>query len=172
MQRFRGQIVKTLALCCLCWIMLAPAVFAMDPPKGSVILTLTGNVTVKNGGDKALFDRKMLESFPQKTIVTGSPWTDAPATYEGPLLRDVLAAAGADGETLRVIALNDYAASVPLSDAFDHDTILALVRDGEILRIRDKGPLFLVYPFDDKPELKNEEIYSRSVWQIKAIDIR
>ena len=44
--------------------------------------------------------------------------------------------------------------------------------DGKPLSVRDKGPLFLIYPFDKNPELYNEKYFSRSVWQIKKIEIR
>ena len=37
--------------------------------------------------------------------------------------------------------------------------------------VRDKGPLFLVYPFDTNPETYNEKYFSRSVWQIKEIEV-
>ncbi len=39
------------------------------------------------------------------------------------------------------------------------------------MSVRDKGPLFLVYPFDLNPELYNEKYFSRSVWQIKEIEV-
>ena len=36
---------------------------------------------------------------------------------------------------------------------------------------RDKGPLFVIYPFDTRPELRNAVYFSRCAWQLKAIDI-
>ena len=33
--------------------------------------------------------------------------------------------------------------------------ILALKADGEYLRVRDKGPIVVIYPFDQNPDLKN-----------------
>ncbi|MFC6670829.1 hypothetical protein [Marinobacterium aestuariivivens] len=42
----------------------------------------------------------------------------------------------------------------------------------EYMRIRDKGPLFLVYPFDSDPALRTEVIQNRSVWQIKHILVK
>jgi hypothetical protein len=38
--------------------------------------------------------------------------------------------------------------------------------------VRDRGPLFAVYPFDALPELRNAVYYSRSAWQLRSIEVR
>ncbi len=70
-----------------------------------------------------------------------------------------------------VVALNDYAAEIPLADLEKHDVILARKINGKVLNIRDKGPLFIMYPFDKKPELRTKDIYSRCVWQVNRIRV-
>ena len=92
-------------------------------------------------------------------------------TFSGPLLRSVLDAAGARGSKIKVIALNDYAADLPMEDAMSIDTMLATRMDGILMSVRDKGPLFLLYPFDKDKSLINEKYFSRSVWQIRAIEV-
>jgi len=87
------------------------------------------------------------------------------------LLRSILEAAGAHGTKLKIIALNDYSAEVPVEDAEKLDTILATRMNGETMSVRDKGPLFLIYPFDKDASLFNEKYFSRSVWQIKTIEV-
>jgi hypothetical protein len=42
----------------------------------------------------------MLAGLPPTTITTRSPWDKEPRRFTGPLLRDVLAAAGAQGSRL------------------------------------------------------------------------
>jgi hypothetical protein len=37
--------------------------------------------------------------------------------------------------------------------------------------VRDKGPLFIVYPYDSKPELKSQTYYGRSAWQLAKLII-
>jgi len=54
--------------------------------------------------------------------------------------------ANADATILKVTALNDYTIEVPIADAKEWPTILALKADGENMSVRDKGPLWLVYP--------------------------
>lgn len=100
-----------------------------------------------------------------------TPWTEGKTRFEGPLLQAVLEAVGAYGKTLRVTALNDYAAEIPATDATDFETILAVHMNGKPMSVRDKGPVFMIYPFDTNPELYNEKYFSRSVWQIKSIEV-
>jgi hypothetical protein len=73
---------------------------------------------------------------------------------------------------LKIIALNDYSASIPAQDLRDYDVVFATAIDGNVLSVRDKGPLFMVYPFDDHPELFNEVYFGRSVWQIAQIVVQ
>jgi hypothetical protein len=70
------------------------------------------------------------------------------------------------------IALNDYTSEVPIEDFARYHTILALKRDGEYMPVRDKGPLFIVYPYDSNPELKSQKFYSRSVWQVTRLVVK
>ncbi|NIC04577.1 molybdopterin-dependent oxidoreductase [Billgrantia bachuensis] len=144
---------------------------ALEEPEGRVILTVSGNITATNAGNEALFDRGMLEALEQHTTRTHTPWHDGLATFTGPLGRDVLEKVGAQGTMLRVTALNDYAANVPVADFMEYDVLLAMTLDGAPLRVRDQGPLFIIYPFDEFPELLTEKVMTRSVWQVVHIDV-
>jgi hypothetical protein len=152
---------------------LAPvAAEALDKPTGDVILTVVGPVDHSNADGAAQFDLKMLEALPGRTATMETPWTEGKVKFSGPLLRAIIDAAGAHGTTLHVIALNDYAADVPIDDAAKLDTILATRMDDKLMSVRDKGPLFLIYPFDQNHDLYNEKYFSRSVWQIKTIEVK
>jgi len=144
---------------------------ALQAPAGKVVLTLSGRITQPNREDRAEFDMSMLEQLPQHGFVTQTPWYSKPRKFTGPLLRDVLDAAGAQGNTLRAIALNDYKVTLPVEDTQRHDVLLARLLDDQPMAVRDKGPLFIVYPFDAKSELRNALYYSRSAWQLKAIEV-
>jgi hypothetical protein len=137
-----------------------------------VVLTLIGGVRMPNNGDRAQFDMAMLEQLPQHSFVTRTPWYSTPRKFTGPLLRDVLAAAGAQGTNLRAIALNDYRVDLPFDDTQRYDVLLARLLDDKPMPVRDKGPLFIIYPFDAHSELRNTVYYSRSAWQLKTIDVQ
>lgn len=145
---------------------------SLSTPRGEVILTVSGAIDNTNVGDEAQFDYDMLMSLSPHVVETHTPWTENRGRFEGPLARAVMEAVGARGESLRVKALNDFAADIPLSDFYDHDVILALKRDGKRLEVRNFGPIFVLYPFDTDPQLHNETIRFRSVWQLAHIDVR
>lgn len=161
--------LKTLAASLLLLFSAAPTL-ALEPAQGPVLLRVSGAITDTNTtGGVAEFDRTMLLALSQRETLTNTPWYDEASTFSGPLVRALLEAVGAEGSTLRVIALNDYQAEVPVRDFFDYEVILAMSRDGKTLSVREHGPLFIIYPFDEHPALMNENILSRSVWQIKEI---
>lgn len=143
----------------------------LQAPVGKIVLTLSGKVGEKNTAKGAEFDMAMLEALPQKTFTTKTPWDRQTMKFTGPLLRDVLAAAKAKGTTLHAIAVNDYKTSIPTSDADQFDMVLAHRMNGQPIPTRTKGPLFIVYPYDSKPELKSTVYKDRSAWQLKEITV-
>lgn len=147
---------------------------ALDPPKGPVILTIGGAIATTNGDADgrrvARIDREMLNALPQRSFRTATPWHAGTPEFRGPTLRDVLAMVGARGRELRVVAINDYASTVPVADA-EFDVVLATSIDGAPIPVREKGPLFIVYNFDGQPRLRTEQYFSRSVWQVRSIDV-
>jgi hypothetical protein len=143
----------------------------LPEPRGEVILRLSGDLAYPNIGDELHLDRALLMSLSPTVIETHTPWTQGVGRFEGPLARAVLAAAGARGDRVHVRSLNDFEAEIPLSDFHDFDVILAVKRDGEPIAVRDLGPVFVLYPFDDYPELLNETIRFRSVWHVTSIHV-
>jgi hypothetical protein len=150
---------------------MASPLMALEAPKGPVILTIKGKLSHPNNGLNADFDLTMLESLPGRNGTMETPWTEGKVTFSGPFLRAVLDAAGAPDGALKVRALNDYAIVVPATDARGFDVILATKMNDKVMSVRDKGPSMLVYPFDLDPKLYTEIYFSRSVWQIKDIEI-
>jgi hypothetical protein len=165
--RRRLNTALVLAACSLC----VPAL-ALDAPTQRPVLTVTGKIGVKNDGEAARFDMKMLEALPQHSFTTRTPWMDKPVQFTGPLLADVLAAVKASGSTVSAVAINDYKISIPASDATRFKVIVARLMDGKPMAVREKGPLFVVYPFDTAAELRSSVYYERSIWQLKALDIQ
>lgn len=117
------------------------------------------------------FDLQTLESLPQHAFTTLTPWSHQAIAFSGPLLRDVLAMAGAQGQQLRATAINDYRIQIPVDDTMRFNVIVATRMNGQRMSVRDKGPLFVVYPFDTLPELKQARYYERSIWQLKSLEV-
>lgn len=165
----RRQRMRLLVVSCL---LLASAAWALDKPIGPVVLTISGKVTQPNSGQQAVFDMKMLEKLPQKSFTTQTPWYPQPVSFTGPLLRDVLAAAGARGTKITAVALNDYKTEIPFDDVTRHEVIVARLMNDRPMPVREKGPLFIMFPFDTKAELRSETYYNRAAWQLSTLRVQ
>ncbi len=157
-------------LACTAFALACGAAFAQTAPPTAArpILEITGKVSPA----PVQLDMAALQRLPQKSFTTNSPWTREPHTYSGPLLRDVLALAGAQNPvTIKAVALNDYQISIPAEDAAKLDVIVAHQIDGKAIPVRERGPLFVIYPFDSSTELRSTRYYERSIWQLKAMRI-
>lgn len=148
---------------------------ALTAPTGDVILTVTGAISQTNitgdTGPAAALDLALIEAIGLTRFTTGTVWTEGERTFEGIDLAHLLAALGAQGSTLRLTALNDYAVEFPITEAVPGGPMLALRMEGAALSPRDKGPLWMIYPFDLKEEYRNEVSYSRSIWQLSRIEV-
>ena len=146
--------------------------WAQDAPAGKVILSMTGNVQKRPGSESIDFDLAMLEKLPQHSFSTRTPWFSQPRKFTGVLLQDLLASVGGKGSTLRAMALNDYRVELPDEDWALHGAMVAYLLDDKPMPVRDKGPLVIIYPFDDRRELRTALHYSRAVWQLRSLDLR
>lgn len=148
---------------------------AADPlpaPEGPVILLVSGNVAVTNTPEGAAFDRQMLADLGVTELQTSTPWTDGVQTFSGVLARAVLERVEASGETVMATALNDYMVEVPTSDFLDYDVLLATTMNGEEMQVSDKGPVWIVYPRDQVPQLQDRKLHDRWVWQLKSLQVK
>ena len=139
------------------------------PLVDKAILTVAGKIAVTNGDGEARFDRPMLEAMGIREFTTNTPWYDGPVTFAGVPMDTLMRAVGAEGDTAIATALNEYETKIPVSDFARFNVLLALKRDREYMPIRDKGPLFIVYPYDSMPELQSPKYYSRSAWQLARL---
>jgi hypothetical protein len=117
------------------------------------------------------FSEEEFMSLKSCTIVTSTPWTRR-ASFDGPLLSDVLRHVGAGGSRLHVESLDDYSCSLPASDLTTYGVILAHSRDGKRMTARDYGPLWIIYPRDAHPDaLSTVLAYAKSAWQVWRITV-
>jgi hypothetical protein len=148
-----------------------PPAHAVEAPAPKPALTISGSVKTP-----VAFDMARLAALPQHSFTTRTPWHAGPRKFTGPLLRDVLALAGIQGQTagqtIEAMALNDYKVTIPVEDAMRFDVVVARLIDDRPMAVRDKGPLFIIYPFDSNEALRNSIYYSRSAWQLKGLVIR
>lgn len=165
------KIVTVFLLTGLLGIPLGSMAADLSKPEGAVILTVRGNISNTNANREALFDRQMLEQLPQTKITTHTPWTKGLHVYEGVLLNDLLEKVGASGHKLVAKALNDYHAEIDLAALRDYPILLAIKTDGVFMRVRDKGPIWIIYPLSDYSELDTIKRYEEMVWQLTSLEV-
>lgn len=141
-------------------------------PRGRVILTVTSAAGETGRGGPAEFTLDELEGLGTAELATETPFTSGLVRFTGVPLRRLLEAVGARGETIRATALNDYAVDIPREDATRYDVLLATRIDGKPIAVRDKGPVWVIYPWTGNPELTNPLYVARSIWQLRSIEIR
>jgi hypothetical protein len=142
---------------------------SLPMPKDKAILTISGKIAVFNDGNTAKFDRDMLEALGSSSFTTSTPWYDAPVTFTGVPMAKLMETVRASGDMVVAAALNDYETKIPISDFAEFGVLLALKRNGEYMPVREKGPLFIVYPYDSNSELKSQKYYGRSAWQLARL---
>ena len=142
---------------------------SLDAPTGRVILEVQGLIERTTDARTAYFDLEQLESLGLTEISTESPWTDGMATFQGVPISALAKHLGASGTDVQLLALDDYTVMIPINDFDTYGPILATRRDGLPMKIRDKGPIWVIYPWTDTPEIQNEAYYAKSIWQVSRM---
>ena len=145
---------------------------AQEAPPPKVILTITGNVQKPAGAASLDFDLATLAKLPQHSFNTKTPWYAQPRKFTGVRLQDLVAVVGGKGSAIRAMALNDYRVEIPAEDWLQHGAMVAYLLDDKPMPVREKGPLVIIYPFDDKREVRTAVHYSRAVWQLRSLELR
>ncbi len=140
-------------------------------PTGEVVLTISGNIAQTGPDGAAQFDMEMLLALPRRSFETSTIWTEGETRFVGVPLSVLLELIGAEGATIRATAINDYAVEIPLESISAQDPIVAYEMDGAAMSRRQKGPLWVVYPYDSDTKYQTEVIYSRSIWQLDRLEI-
>ncbi|WP_428515248.1 molybdopterin-dependent oxidoreductase [Roseovarius sp.] len=165
------RVVPAVVVAVSLWALPAQAE-SLPLPEGRVLLTVSGDIEMTNDGEAATFDLEMLRALGESEIKTDTIWTPGDHVFTGVRLKTLLDHLGADGSTIEATAINDYSVSIPMADATEGGPIIAYAMDGKELSRRDKGPLWVIYPFSSSSDYRTEVIYSRSIWQLDRITIK
>lgn len=172
-------------------------VFAQPKPaglRGPALLTVTGAVTKANRGpmdpvldqmmakqklafEKArAFDFATLSALPAATIRPTLEYDKKQHVLRGPLLADVLKAAGAaEGGKLAMRAVDGYAPTISVADARKYGFIVATHLDGKPMPLGGLGPLWAVYEADRFPDMAAKPVDQRFAlcpWGLYHIDVQ
>lgn len=129
-------------------------------------------LTVTIGEQSVTYSAEDLAGLGPVGFTTATIWTDGPQAFTGVSLHRLMEDLGVESGVLLASAVNDYTVEIPVSDATPDGPIVAFERNGERMSLRDKGPLWIVYPYDNNPVYQSEVIYSRSIWQLDRIEVQ
>ena len=163
------QVRKSASLAWLTMILAAGASAEDATPATEILLTITGAVDA--AVQPLTLDRAALMALPVTTIETSTIWTEGTHSFTGVSLADLLDEIGVTEGTLLATAANNYTVEIPVSDAVQGGPIVAYLMDNAEMPLRDKGPLWIVYPFDSSADYRSELIYTRSIWQLDRIEV-
>lgn len=144
-------------------------------PLGIAVFLLAGkahayDLVVGNHSDSVRYTQADLIALDSVTLETDTPWTDGLLKFQGARLETVLEDAEVDAEQLLASALNGYSVVISVPTAIKEGAFIAVQIDGEPMRVRDKGPFWLVFPWAERPELLNREVRSWSIWQLQRLE--
>ena len=134
-------------------------------------MTVTGQIADRNAGDAVVFDLAMLKAMPAQSFATRTTWTGGAQHFTGVALRDLMTAVGASGSRLRATAINGYSVEIPAAGWREPVPIIAYRRTGVVMSLRERGPLWIVYPSDDATEHRSARAYSHSIRQLARIAV-
>ncbi|MDK2126486.1 molybdopterin-dependent oxidoreductase [Parachitinimonas caeni] len=155
-------------------VLIAGQAIAVD----SAFLIVTGQIDKADPGCEpapcARFDEARLGALPQQSLTVDIPvWLAGKQQFSGPTMLSVLDAVGARGKHVEFVALNRYKVTIPSSDFADMPVILARRQNGKLLSIRQRGPLWLMYPFAERTPISTaiEPIRQKSIWQVVQVRV-
>ena len=157
-------------------IIAAAAVAALSATVSFAETVLTVSGTDAAGQDVVLeYSMEDLLALEQTTISTLNNYVDDKTTFSGPLAKDVFQGIDLEAtDTVKASAVNDYFVSIPAVDFLESPVILAVLRDGKPMSLRDKGPVWIIYQtedYSDDTEPSVSMIHNRLIWQLSKMEV-
>lgn len=172
MKKWAFKIVATMALA----IGAGSVVHAADDA-GKVLLRVSGKIANTNDKAKKSFNLTFddLKKLPDATVQATNEWVPAKSKFTGPLIREVLKAAGAkpDAKEVILVGADGYRARAPMADFTKFEVIAAHTLNGTRMTTETKGPLWIMYPMDERAaDLPHNETGAKLVWNVVALEVR
>lgn len=190
----KRQFLTSMAAGFIAW----PTCGVAKPATGSsspALLTVTGAIVRSNRGplgtldqmmrkqmvqfDKAhAFDFATITALPSVSIRPTLEYDSKPHQLTGPLLMDLLKAAGVkmeDATKLFLRAVDGYVAAISGVEARRYRFIVATHLDGQPIPLGGLGPLWVVYDADRFPDMVAKPLNERFVrcpWAMYHIDVQ
>lgn len=169
--RLSRRLMTATFLLGLCWQPVSSLAEPFPAPTEEVILTIDGKLGPDTPAGGIALDLSGLKALPATSFTTRTIWTDGAKTFTGVSLRRLLEMAGASGNTVWAEALNGYQVEMNIPELHPEFPIIAYQIDGVEFSRRDKGPLWIVYPYDLDERYRSEVSFATSVWQLQKMTV-
>ena len=179
LNNFKSVAANKIHICVVCLLFIVPAlsvatthVVGTSPytEDSEVVLTVTGKHGLETD-EKAALTFGTIRELPSFSFTTKTPWTEGEDNWEGVRLSVLLEHLGTSSSEFLAWADDGYEATFKGVDVEKYPVILAYKKNGEFLSLRDLGPLWIMFPFDQYKELDAQHIYEIAVWQLSRIEI-
>lgn len=139
--------------------------FSLAAAAGEVVLK------VRTAEGERAYTIEALQELKTDVLRTSTPWTTTEHVYAGVWLRDLVADAGISPDArLRLEALNGYRVVEDLGFLLESGGFLAFQRGAHPMSVREKGPVWLLYPFSERPQLNERNVRMAAVWMLHLIE--
>ena len=128
------------------------------------------SITINDHARITLTEEDLL-ALPQVTIETSTPWDEEVITFSGPTLKALLTRYNITEGELNLYASNRYQIQVPWDYIEDTTPIIANRMNGSPFSRRQRGPLWLIFPFDSDDRYRSYEVSAMSIWQLISMEI-
>lgn len=110
-----------------------------------------------------------LAAMPQAEVRAVTPWTEGEVTFAGVAFQTLAHSLGVAGGKVVLRALNAYEITLDTSRVIEDGGVLATRMNGKPIPIRDKGPVWLVFPSAERPDLASADKAHMWIWQVDEI---
>lgn len=148
--------------------LIAPALITLATLAG---LASAEHLHIEGPDRRQVHTQASLLALEDATLRTQTPWTDGELRFGGASLATVLASANISGGWLEAEALNGYSVTLPVGEVIEQGAFVAVSIDGEPMRVKDKGPFWIVFPWSERPDLLNREVRAWSIWQVTRLKV-
>ena len=118
---------------------------------------IAGGGVLQMARGEVVLTRTEFEALPQTEVKTGRPGPRG-APLSRVLLRDLVRIYGLKSQEVKALAVNEYWAALPLEDGEKYPVLVAEKQDGKALTLRNKGPLWVIYPSPTIPNSTRSSI--------------
>ncbi len=129
-------------------------------------------IALPNGTFQTLSVQQIESQLEPQRVSTPLPWYKGTRNFTAIKLSSLLDYFHVkNAKRIKFKALNDYVSVTPVSDIQRYQPYLAFEMDGKRMRVRDKGPFWLIYDLSKTPSLDTEYFRQQMTWQIATITI-